>query len=198
MSAPSAAAPRQVGQQAAELLAQMADRYMRAAQSLTHMVMRLSILDDPTKVSTSIAKYQQSALPEPEALTDILEMLEETKSPEWREKRAKQRLAGWREKMRLRLTQKLNHYGKWASQPPPEDWSRDVVLACARKERDAISAAIAVCEQREDSDEVLDALQSHLAGERGVYFLESRLEAIGLSVEESNVVPLIPRAGGRR
>jgi hypothetical protein len=198
MSAPGTPTPREVGQQAAGLLAQMADRYMRAAQSLTHMVMRLSTLKDSTKISTSIAKYQQSALPEPEALTDILEMLEGTKSPEWRDKRAKQRLMGWREHLRHRLTQNLSHYGKWASQPPPEDWSRDVVLACARKERDAISAAIAVCEQRKDSDEALEALQAHLAGEHGVYFLESRLEALGLSVEESNVVPLVPRAGGRR
>jgi hypothetical protein len=99
MTTPDLPTPREVAQQAAEILAERAERFMRAAQSLTHMVMRLSTVDDPVKVVISIAKYQQSALPEPEALTEIVGMLEATKSPEWRKKKSKQRLAGWRERL---------------------------------------------------------------------------------------------------
>jgi hypothetical protein len=56
-----------------------------------------------------------------------------------------------------------------------------------------MAAAIAACEQREDSQEILEALAQHLAGRDSIHSLETTLRGAGLSVEGSNVVPFIPQ-----
>jgi hypothetical protein len=56
-----------------------------------------------------------------------------------------------------------------------------------------MGAAIAACEQRKDSDEIMTLLAQHLAGRDHIGALESALHHAGLSVEAGNVVPFIPQ-----
>jgi hypothetical protein len=67
------------------------------------------------------------------------------------------------------------------------------VLDVARQRRDVIAAAIAACEQRDDSKDILEGLAQHLAGHDSIHVLENKPKAAGLSVEGSNVVPFIPQ-----
>jgi hypothetical protein len=67
------------------------------------------------------------------------------------------------------------------------------VLAAAHQRRDVLAAAIAACEQRDDSKDILEKLAQHLAGRDSIHTLENSLNAAGLSVEGANVVPFIPQ-----
>jgi hypothetical protein len=53
--------------------------------------------------------------------------------------------------------------GRFGEAVLPE-WSRATVLDVARERRDVIAAAIAACEQRDDSKDILEGLALHLAG----------------------------------
>jgi hypothetical protein len=175
----------EAARQAAEALAAQADRFMRAAQVLTRMVMRLSALDDPVKLVTSIAKYQHSALPEPDFVSDVAAMLEGAKSPEWREARAKQRQAAVRHKLEWQLSS--------AEQPVTDlpDWGRSMVLRIAREKCDILSAAVAAIERGRDGDgEILHHLTNYMAGRYGVFSLRHALEKAGMAPGQSNVIRL--------
>jgi bacterioferritin (cytochrome b1) len=172
-------------------LAALSDRLSRAAQSLTRMVMRMATEDDATKVVTSIAKYVNAGMPEAEAVADVAAVLEGAQSPEWRERRAKMRKRSQQQKLEWQLST-----GRFEDAAIP-NWGRATVLDAARRRRDVMAAAIAACEQREDSQEILEALAQHLAGRDSIHSLEVTLRGAGLSVEGSNVVPLIPRASSR-
>jgi hypothetical protein len=176
---------------AVSTLAALSDRLSRAAQSLTRMVMRMATEDDATKVVTSIVKYVNSGMPEAEAVADVAAVLEGAQSPEWRERRAKMRKRSQQQKLEWQLST-----GRFKDAAIP-NWGRATVLDIARLRRDVMAAAIAACEQREDSQEILEALAQHLAGRDSINSLEVTLRGAGLSVEGSNVVPLIPRASSR-
>lgn len=172
---------------AAGRLAGLADRLSRAAQSMTRMVAMLATSDDGTEIVASIAKYVNAGMPEAEAVSDVAVVLEGAQSPEWRDKRAKMRQRGQKLKLEWQLST-----GRFADADIPT-WGRDSVLNAARERRDVMAAAIAACEQRRDSDEILAALAQHLAGRDGIHAIERVLQRAGLSIEGSNVVPLIPR-----
>jgi hypothetical protein len=176
---------------AVSTLATLSDRLSRAAQSLTRMVVRMATEDDATKVVTSIARYVNSGMPEAEAVADVAAVLEGAQSPEWRERRAKMRKRSQQQKLEWQLST-----GRFKDAAIP-NWGRATVLDAARRRRDVMAAAIAACEQREDSQEILEALAQHLAGRDSINSLEVTLRGAGLSVEGSNVVPLIPRASSR-
>jgi hypothetical protein len=178
---------REAARQAAEALAAQADRFMRAAQVLTRMVMRLSALDDPVKLVTSIAKYQHAALPEPDFVSDVAAMLEGAKSPEWREARAKQRQAAVRHKLEWQLSS--------AEQPVTDlpDWGRSMVLRIAREKCDILSAAVAAIERGRDDGNILHHLTNYMMGKYGVSSIRDALDEAGVAPGQSNVVPLIPQ-----
>jgi hypothetical protein len=168
-------------------LAAQADRMNYAARSLTRMVARLATEADATKVVTSVVRYVNSGLPETEVVADVAAMIEGAQSPEWQERRAKSR----RQSQQHRLEWQLSS-GRHGEAVLPE-WSRSTVLAVACQRRDVIAAAIAACEQREDSKEILEGLAQHLAGHDSVHMLETKLRAAGLSVEGHNAVPFVPQ-----
>jgi hypothetical protein len=168
-------------------LAVLSDRMGRAAQSLTNMVVRLATEYYATKVVTSIAKYVNSGMPEAEAVADVAAVIEGAQSPEWQERRAKMRRQGQQQKLSWQLSS-----GRFGEAVLPE-WSRSTVLAVSCQRRDVIAAAIAACEQRDDSKEILEGLAQHLAGHDSIHALETKLRTAGLSVEGHNVVPFVPQ-----
>jgi hypothetical protein len=174
---------------AASTLAALSDRMSQAAQSLARMVARLATEGDPTKVVTSIAKYVNAGLPEAEAVADVAAVIEGGQSAEWRERRAKMRKRSQQQKLAWQLS-----CGRFHDADLP-DWSRSIILDAARERRDVMAAAIAACEQREDSEKILAALSRHLVGRDSSSELQSALRREGLSVQGSNVVPLIPSRG---
>jgi hypothetical protein len=168
-------------------LAALSDRMNYAARSLTRMVARLATEDDAIKVVTSIAKYVNSGMPEADAVADVAAMVEGAQSTEWQTRRAKMRKRGQQQKLVWQLSS-----GRFGEALLPE-WSRATVLNVARQRRDVIAAAVAACEQRDDSNEILEKLVQHLAGRDSIHVLEHALNAAGLSVEGANVVPFIPQ-----
>ena len=168
-------------------LAALSDRMNYAARSLTRMVARLATEDDATKVVTSIVKYVNSGLPEADAVADVAAMIEGAQPPEWQARRAKMRRKCQQQKLEWQLSS-----GRFGEAVLPE-WSRATVLAAACKRRDVIAAAIAACEQRDDSKDILEGLAQHLAGHDSICELERHLRDAGLSVEGANVIPFIPQ-----
>jgi hypothetical protein len=168
-------------------LAALSDRMNYAARSLTRMVARIATEDDATKVVTSIAKYVTAGLPEAEAVADVAAALEGAQSPEWQARRAKMRRQGQQQRLQWQLSS-----GRFHDAALP-DWSEATVLAAARQRRDVIAAAIAACEQRDDSKGILEGLAQHLTGRDCISQLERHLMDAGLSVEAGNVVPFIPQ-----
>jgi hypothetical protein len=174
---------------AASTLVALSDRMSQAAQSLARMVARIATEDDPTKVVTSIVKYVNAGLPEAEAVADVAAVIEGAQSPEWRERRAKMRKRCQQQKLEWQLSSGRFHDADLSN------WSRSIVMDAARERRDVIAAAVAACEQREDSDEILAALFRHLTGRDSIGELQAALMRAGLSVQGANVVPFIPSRG---
>jgi hypothetical protein len=163
-------------------LAALSDRMNYAARALTRMVTRLATEDDATKMVTS-----NSGLPEADAVADVASMVEGAQSPEWQAKRAKARKKSQQQRLEWQLSS-----GRFAEAVLPE-WGLSTVLAAACKRRDVIAAAIAACEQRDDSKEILEGLARHLAGHDSICELERCLNKASLTVEGANVVPFIPQ-----
>lgn len=138
-------------------------------------------------MSISFTKYVNAGMPEAEAVADIAAMLDGAQPPEEQERRAKMRQHGQRQRLEWQLS-----CGRFADANVPS-WGRDKILDEARRRRDVMGAAIAACEQRKDSDEILASLAQHLAGRDHIGALESALHRAGLSVEAGNVVPFIPQ-----
>jgi hypothetical protein len=185
---------REVVIDAAVRLTGLADRFSRAAQSMTRMVARLATEDDATKVVTSIAKYVNSGMPEAEAVADVAAVLEGAQSPDWQQKRAKARQKSQQNRLEWQLSRgAVNEHDRPSFGGVVPEAAREIVLEAARHKRDLIAAAVAACEQRSDSAEILASLGRFLAGEDFACHLESALRSAGLSVEAGNVVPFIPQ-----
>lgn len=179
---------------AATTLAALSDRMSRAASSLARMVSRLVIEDDATKVGTSIAKYVNSGMPEADAVADVAAVLEGAQSPEWQEKRAKARQKSQQRRLEWQLSCRgVNEQDQASFGGVAPEALRGIVLESARNKRDLLAAAIAACEQRSDSGEILGELGRMLTGEGSAWHLEQALQRAGLSVEAGNVVPFIPQ-----
>jgi hypothetical protein len=179
---------------AAATLAALSDRMSRAAASLARMVSRLVIEDDATKLVTSIAKYVNSGMPEADAVADVAAVLEGAQSPEWREKRAKARQRSQAQRLAWQLSLgAVNEHDRPTFGGGSPEAARGIVIDTACQRRDVLAAAIAACEQRSDSGEILAELGRMLTGEGSAWHLEQALQRAGLSVEAGNVVPFIPQ-----
>ena len=84
------------------------------------------------------------------------------------------------------------HHGAAARYGALKESQSELVVVGAAS---GMATAIAACEQREDNEEVLAALSRHLTGRDSICRLLAALQREGLSVQGSNVVPLIPNRG---
>jgi hypothetical protein len=178
--------PSNIIQQAAEKLSAQADRYMKAAHSLTKTALRLATIDEPTKVLQALAKYRQASLPEPELMAEIEEMIEGTQSPEWREAAEKRR----KRALHYRLQRDGNESEALPDLPP------EMVLRVARERSDVLGAAVDAIERRGDHDgEIQRMLSLYISGRLGLAAVEGALSAAGISPGQSNVVSFPVRRG---
>jgi hypothetical protein len=82
-----------------ERLQQISDRHQQAANSLTRIAVRLAAEQHPMTVAAALESYIKADLPSADAALEIMEALEGTQSPEWRERRMEQRKTAARRRL---------------------------------------------------------------------------------------------------
>jgi hypothetical protein len=170
MTASNVEAQRSAVVTAATTLWELSDRMSKAASALARMVARLATEDDATKVVFSITKYVNSGMPESDAVADVAAVLEGAQPAEWQEKRATARRKSQMKRLEWQLSRgEVNEHDRPSFGGFAPELAKATVLDVARKRRDLMAAAIAACEQRADSAEILASLGRFMTGEDGVW-----------------------------
>lgn len=179
--------PQKAIMEAIEGLRDLAEQHDRAVRSLLTIIFRLMSPDRPMQATVYMMRYAKSEAPDAEAVAAICSALEASLPAGWQERRAKATYS-------IKKNKEIERCERGQEVDGLTSWAWDAVMASARKRRDVIAAAVAVCEQRGDEvKEIATALGEYLKGEHGIHHVEWTMNKYGLSVEGAKIIPLLPR-----